>query len=101
MKPIFTEPQIAAGQDIARRVLDTLSAAKTPLPDSLAGLLTATVVAADLMDAPLESVFQAMRIMRKAMQHAQKQLDDARARGEAPSLESGLVAPDGARLIVP
>jgi hypothetical protein len=100
MKPIITREQLTAAWPLAGSILETL---KThDVKAAMTGLAMALVFAADAADeTPLESVFQMMRVMRKGFVKQQQALEDARARGEAPSAASGLVTPTASRIIVP
>lgn len=100
MKPIITRDNLTEAQPLCSSLLDTLG--KHHPRTAMTALAMALVFASDAADeTPLESVFQMMRTMRKGFQTMQKALDDARARGEAPSKESGLVAPTASRIILP
>jgi hypothetical protein len=102
MKPIVTHEEMDLAQPLCGELLRHLS--KLPPKIAMTALAMTLVFAADAADeTPLESVFQMMRIMRKGFTTMQSDLEDARARGEAPSQESGLVAPTAGtgRIIVP
>lgn len=74
MKPIFTEAQFQAGQVICERLLQTMQSLDPGA--CLAGLIMAAVFAADATSTPLESVFQAMRELRRGFEEASKKLPD-------------------------
>ncbi len=73
MKPIFTEQQFINGQTVCGKLIASLQEANIDVGSSLVGLATAAVIAADTMQAPLETVFETMRQLRKAYQAAKAQ----------------------------
>jgi hypothetical protein len=100
LKPVITQDHLQASWPLAGSILESLS--KHDPKAAMTALAMALVFAADAADeTPLESIFQMMRVMRKGFVKHQKALEDARARGEAPSAESGLVVPNQSRIVVP
>lgn len=84
MKPFLTEVQFVNGQQICSKIIASLHQANVDVGSSLAGLMSAAILAADTMEVPLESVFACMREFRKAFQKAQEKAQ-AEAQTEAAS----------------
>ncbi len=84
MKPFLTEAQFLNGQTVCQKMIASLQKAEVDVGSSLAGLMTATVIAAETMGTPLESVFACMRHLRKAYLTAAAQAEGA-AQADAAS----------------
>jgi hypothetical protein len=101
MKPIVTPEQFNNATPLCGEVIKLLEA-KTDPHTAMAALAMALVFTADAAnETPLESVFQAMRLMRRGFAAMQSDLDDKRQRGELPSKDSGIVTPEQGKIIIP
>jgi gentisate 1,2-dioxygenase len=100
VKPVINKEQLTAAWPLAGAILETLKTHDAKA--AMTGVAMALVFAADAAgETPLESIFQMMRLIRKGLVAQQRKLEDARARGEAPSAASGLVTPAQGRIVLP
>lgn len=73
MKPIFTAQEFQDGLEVANKLLASLHGANVPVPVGLVALMAGTIIAADIMQVPLESILEHLRVLRKGHLHAKAQ----------------------------